>query len=107
MHFSNSNKIYYVFLYNTLTNLQYRIINVKVNNRINWFIDTGVTVNAVYPGICTTDITRHLPYYKSITRYFIKPIAWLFLKSPAKGSQTLIHAALDPELENVTGQFIR
>lgn len=96
-----------MFLYNTLTNLQYKFTNVKVNNGINRFVDTGVTVNAVYPGICTTDITRHLPYYNSFTRYFIKPLAWLFLKSPAKGSQTLIYAALDPELENVTGQFIR
>ncbi|KAL4120017.1 hypothetical protein QTP88_012763 [Uroleucon formosanum] len=68
--------------------------------------DTGVTVNAIYPGICTTDISRHLPFYNSVTRFFIKPIAWLFLKSPAKGSQTLVHAALDPELENISGQFI-
>lgn len=74
---------------------------------INQFTDTGITVNAVYPGICTTDISRHLPYYNSFTRFFIKPLAWLFLKSAAKGSQTLIHAALDPELENVSGKFIR
>lgn len=33
-------------------------------------------------------------------------MAWLFLKSAAKGSQTLVHAALDPELENISGQFI-
>jgi len=71
------------------------------------FTDTGVTVNAVYPGICTTDITRHLPFYTSVTRFFIKPMAWLFLKSPSKGSQTLIHAALDPELDNISGAFIR
>lgn len=71
------------------------------------FTDTGVTVNAVYPGISTTEITRHLPYYNSISRFFIKPMAWLFLKSAAKGSQALVHAALDPELENITGQFIR
>lgn len=68
--------------------------------------DTGVTVNAVYPGISTTDISRHLPFYNSVTRFFIKPIAWLFLKSAAKGSQTLVHAALDPELEDISGQFI-
>jgi len=71
------------------------------------FTDTGVTVNAVYPGISTTDISRHLPFYNSVTRFFIKPIAWLFLKSAAKGSQTLVHAALDPELEDISGQFIR
>jgi len=68
--------------------------------------DTGVTVNAVYPGISTTDISRHLPYYNSVTRFFIKPLSWLFLKSAAKGSQTLVHAAIDPELENVNGKFI-
>ncbi|XP_050421195.1 retinol dehydrogenase 13-like [Adelges cooleyi] len=68
--------------------------------------DTGVTVNAVYPGICTTDLSRHLPYYNSVTRFIIKPLAWLFMKSPSKGSQTIVHASIDPELENVTGQFL-
>lgn len=76
-------------------------------NITNRFTDTGVTVNAVYPGISTTDISRHLTFYNSFTRFFIKPLAWLFLKSAAKGSQTLVHAAIDPELENVTGKFIR
>lgn len=34
-------------------------------------------------------------------------MVWLFLKSAAKGSHTLVHAALDPELENISGQLIR
>ncbi|XP_050544210.1 retinol dehydrogenase 13-like [Daktulosphaira vitifoliae] len=68
--------------------------------------DSGVTVNAVYPGVCTTDLSRHLPYYTSVSRYFVKPMAWLFLKSASKGAQTLIHAAIEPQLENVTGQFL-
>jgi len=54
-----------------------------------------------------TDISRHLPYYYSISRFFVLPIVWLFLKSAAKGSQTLVHAALDPELENISGELIR
>lgn len=87
--------------------IMFIVINTVPSTNVNQFTDTGVTVNAVYPGISTTDISRHLPFYNSFTRFFIKPVAWLFLKSAAKGSQTLVHAAIDPELENVSGKFIR
>ncbi|VVC33220.1 NAD(P)-binding domain,Short-chain dehydrogenase/reductase SDR [Cinara cedri] len=86
---------------------QSKLANLMFTSKLAEILkDTGVTVNAIYPGICTTNIVRHLPFYNSFTRFFIKPMAWLVLKSPAKGSQTLVHAALDPELENVTGKFI-
>lgn len=30
---------------------------------------------------------------------------WPFLKTPKAGAQTTLYAALDPELENVTGKY--
>ncbi|KAL0127911.1 hypothetical protein PUN28_003279 [Cardiocondyla obscurior] len=67
---------------------------------------TGVTVNAVHPGIVDTNITRHMTVYTNVfTRFFLKPLAWPFIKAPRQGAQTVLYAALDPSLENVSGCY--
>lgn len=68
---------------------------------------TGVTVNAVHPGIVATDLFRqHSPSFSSqFWGSMLKPFMWLFFKSPEGGAQTTIFAALDPDLENVTGKY--
>ncbi|KAL7294673.1 hypothetical protein TKK_0011976 [Trichogramma kaykai] len=67
---------------------------------------TGVTSNAVHPGIVDTEITRYMGYYNSfISSIFLKPIVWPFIKTPKQGAQTIIYAAVDPKLENVTGEY--
>lgn len=38
---------------------------------------------------------------------FIKPIIWPFIRTPKQGAQTIIHAALSPELKDVTGEYFR
>ncbi|XP_060679263.1 retinol dehydrogenase 11-like [Hemiscyllium ocellatum] len=66
---------------------------------------TGVTVNAVHPGLLWTDTTRnmmsHQPWW---LRLLLAPF-YFFLKSPRQGAQTTIHCAVDPELDTVTGQY--
>lgn len=67
---------------------------------------TGVTVNAVHPGLVNTEIARHMGFANSIiATVFFQPFVWLFLKTPTKGAQTTIYAALSPELENVSGKY--
>ncbi|XP_049952521.1 retinol dehydrogenase 13-like [Schistocerca serialis cubense] len=67
---------------------------------------TGVTVNAVHPGIVDTEITRHMSFYNSsISAVFLKPFVKLFIKSPRKGAQTTIYVALDESLQNVSGKY--
>ncbi|KAL1457904.1 hypothetical protein WDU94_008084 [Cyamophila willieti] len=67
---------------------------------------TGVTVNAVHPGIVNTDILRHSSFYDSwLSTVVLKPILWLFIKSPHQGAQTSVYAALDPSLEGVSGKY--
>ncbi|KAK9891064.1 hypothetical protein WA026_013390 [Henosepilachna vigintioctopunctata] len=68
--------------------------------------DTGVTVNAVHPGIVDTEIIRHMSFFNSwIATIFIKPFVWPFIKSPKQGSFSTIYLACKPELEKVTGKY--
>lgn len=68
--------------------------------------DTGVTVNALHPGIVDSELMRHMPVVSSFFgKIFVYPFLWLFSKYPSSGAQTSIYCALDPYLENVTGQY--
>lgn len=67
----------------------------------------NVTVNAVHPGLVDTEITRHMPFFDSIVgSIIIRPLFWIFIKTPKQGAQTILHAALDPSLNNVTGVYL-
>jgi len=67
---------------------------------------TGVTVNAVHPGVVSTELTRHIFVYKNwFTRILLKPFSWPFIKSPEQGAQTVLYAALDPDLANTSGSY--
>lgn len=72
------------------------------------FIGTGVTVNAVHPGLVDTEIIRHMGFYNStFSKYFLYPFTWPFIKTPKQGAQTCIYAALEPSLKNVSGKYFR
>lgn len=40
-----------------------------------------VTVNAVHPGVCYTDLTRYTVFNKTPIRQIIAPILWFFMKT--------------------------
>lgn len=64
---------------------------------------TQVTVNAVHPGVVKTDLGRHLVH--SSIKKMLDPITYYFFKTAKSGAQTTLRVALDPELENVSGQY--
>ncbi|XP_055619873.1 retinol dehydrogenase 13-like [Toxorhynchites rutilus septentrionalis] len=67
---------------------------------------TGVTVNALHPGVVDTELMRHMGLFNIwFSSILIKPFVWPFLKSPIYGAQTSLYAALDPDLEKVSGQY--
>lgn len=67
---------------------------------------SGVTCNAVHPGLVYTDIGRHMSINKSwLAMIILHPFLWLFLKTPRQGAQTTIHAALSPDLAGVSGKY--
>jgi len=63
---------------------------------------TGITVNALHPGITATKIIN------DVTPPMMRPFAGiikLFLLSPDKGAQTVLYLATSPEVEGVTGKY--
>lgn len=68
--------------------------------------NTGVTVNALHPGIVDTELMRHMPVVSSFFgKIFVYPFLWLFSKNSNSGAQTTLYCALDPHLERVSGQY--
>lgn len=65
-------------------------------------LNTGVTVNAAHPGVVRTEIWK-TP--KTLGGKIWNQIMVAFFKSPEEGAQTMIRLAVDPALENVTGQY--
>ncbi|XP_060532700.1 retinol dehydrogenase 13-like [Cylas formicarius] len=86
---------------------QSKLANILFTRELaNRLQGTGVTVNAVHPGIVDTDITRHMSFYKSrISSILIKPFLWPFIKDSRQGAQTVLYLALDPEVEKVSGKY--
>jgi len=59
---------------------------------------TGVTVNAVHPGVVATELARDYP--KILVKVF-----HLFLLSPEQGAACSLHVATSPALVGVTGEY--
>ncbi|CAG7815404.1 unnamed protein product [Allacma fusca] len=67
---------------------------------------TGVTVNAVHPGLVVTELARHMDISKStMAKIFVQPIFKFVLKTPTQGSYTSLYVALDPSLDSTTGKY--
>ncbi|EDW79840.2 uncharacterized protein Dwil_GK18888 [Drosophila willistoni] len=64
--------------------------------------DTGVTTNALHPGVVQTELLRHWNIFR---KYFFTPFVWPIFKTPKSGAQTTLYAALDPDLDSVSGQY--
>ena len=63
---------------------------------------TGVTANAVHPGVVRTSFGAEDP---AAVRRLIMPFARLLMKEPEEGASTSIHVASAPGLEQVTSAF--
>ena len=63
---------------------------------------TGVTVNAVHPGDAATNIWRG----QSLLMKVVAPVMRRWLRSPAEAAQAVLHAALEPQLREVSGAFL-
>jgi NAD(P)-dependent dehydrogenase (short-subunit alcohol dehydrogenase family) len=63
---------------------------------------TGVTANAVHPGVVRTSFGAEDP---AGIRRLVMPLAPLFMKDPEQGAATSIHVASGSGLEQVTGRF--
>ncbi|XP_057682008.1 retinol dehydrogenase 13-like [Corythoichthys intestinalis] len=67
---------------------------------------TGVTVNAVHPGVVSTELGRHTGLHQSkISSTVLSPFFSLLVKNPELGAQPSIYLAVAEELEGVTGRY--
>ncbi|XP_063231591.1 retinol dehydrogenase 13-like isoform X2 [Bacillus rossius redtenbacheri] len=67
---------------------------------------SGITVTAVHPGIVDTELIRHMGFFNStFSSIFLRPLMWMFIKSPKQGAQTSLYAALDESLQKVSGKY--
>jgi len=66
----------------------------------------GVTSVCLCPGWCYTQLARHvnIPFYKKI---LFLPIAFMFMRSAARGAQNIIQAVVEEEQNLISGGFYR
>lgn len=66
---------------------------------------TRVTVNTLHPGVIHTGLSRNLRLNLFKFRWTPNRLTRYPKKSVKSGAQTTIYAAVDPDLENVTGEY--
>lgn len=72
-------------------------------------LGTGVTVNALHPGMVNTELARYMSEagYPMWVLYPLYPLLMLVSKTPEQGAQTSIYAAVSEEAGKVTGKYFR
>ncbi|XP_061157923.1 retinol dehydrogenase 14-like [Syngnathus typhle] len=65
---------------------------------------SGVTVNALSPGMVRTNLGRHVRV-PVIAKPVFNLLSWGLFKSPEQGAQTSLYLACRPDVEEVQGQF--
>lgn len=67
---------------------------------------TGVSVNALHPGVARTELGRHTGMHNStFSGVTLGPFFWLLFKSPQLAAQPSTYLAVAEELENVSGKY--
>jgi NAD(P)-dependent dehydrogenase (short-subunit alcohol dehydrogenase family) len=62
---------------------------------------TGVTVNSLHPGSVATRLGQNNGRFARLIIAALKP----FFRSPERGAETVLHLALSPEVEGVSGKY--
>ena len=75
-------------------------MNLFTNELARRLEGRGVNANAVAPGWVATNLSRNSGAF---SRFMMN----MFASKPAKGALTSIYAATAPELENVTGKYLK
>nr|XP_045236374.1 retinol dehydrogenase 13 isoform X3 [Macaca fascicularis] len=67
---------------------------------------SGVTVNALHPGVARTELGRHTGIHGStFSSTMLGPIIWLLVKSPELAAQPSTYLAVAEELADVSGKY--
>jgi NAD(P)-dependent dehydrogenase (short-subunit alcohol dehydrogenase family) len=63
---------------------------------------TGVTVNALHPGLTSTGFGKNNP---GLLMKIMGAVIPLIARSPEKGAETSIYLASSPEVQSITGKY--
>jgi len=71
-------------------------------------LGSGVTVNALHPGVIRTEILRN---FRILQMWILQPILWVvsyfFFKTINGGAQTSVYCAVAEELKDASGQYFK
>lgn len=65
-----------------------------------------LTINSCHPGVVNTNLIRH-SFFTNYIKPALKPIIWLFFKTPNDGAQTPLYLALSKKVKGISGQYFR
>lgn len=65
---------------------------------------TGVTINALEPGMVATNFSREYTGFKGL---MAKKLYRPFMKTPQQGAETSVYLASRPEVEGITGKYFK
>ncbi|XP_022348153.1 retinol dehydrogenase 13 [Enhydra lutris kenyoni] len=86
---------------------QSKLAIILFTKELSWRLQgTGVTVNAVHPGVARTELGRHTGMHSSaFSSFTLGPVFWLLVKSPELAAQPSTYLAVAEELEGVSGKY--
>lgn len=96
----NMEKYWSDYLVYANSKLFLNLMTVELSRRLE---GTGVTINALHPGIAATNIMRNIPI-EIIKKFVGKAIGFIFQNS-WEAAQTSIYLAVSPEVSGVSGKY--
>lgn len=84
---------------------QSKLANILFANELSRRLEgTNTTVNSLHPGVIATEIGRNRRKLESVISSIL---FYPFQKTLKSGCQTTVFAAIDPDLENVSGKYFQ
>lgn len=87
---------------------QSKLANIMFTRELARRLDgVGVTVNAVDPGTVATAIAAPGRDSVSLVRVILQSLLRPFVRTPDDGAATVVHLAISPEVEGVSGRYFK
>lgn len=96
----NMEKYWSDYLVYANSKLFLNLMTLELSERLQ---GTGVTVNALHPGVAATNIFRNIP--NDFARRIVEKSIGFMFKGPWEASQTSIYLAVAPEVREVSGKY--